>query len=230
MYYWQDCGSVLKENDKFLIQGEKLNWASSPALTANSHESSVIYKFDNMNPESMYEIQAEYYAGDGIKRKQSMTANNYIVHENVEVTDKIYNSGFIEIPKESYINGNLLISINRNGEGSAVVSQLWIRETGSSFSVNYLGDNLPETFHLKQNYPNPFNPTTTIEFHVPSSQNVSLKIFNILGQEVATLVQDYKKAGVHKTNFNGQNFASGVYFYQLKAGNFIKNKKMILIK
>lgn len=230
LYYWMDSGSNIPQDDKFLVQGEKLNWGLNPTLTTNSHETSVNYRFDNLNPQSTYEIQSEYYAGDGIDRIQSMTANGFTVQENIKITDEVINTGFYTIPKESYENGYLIISISREGEGSAVVSQLWLKETGTNLTVKYIDENLPKDFQLSQNYPNPFNPTTTIEFHIPTSQNVSLKIFNILGQKVETLVQDYKKAGVHRINFNAQSLASGVYFYQIKAGHFNKNRKMILLK
>jgi len=92
--------------------------------------------------------------------------------------------------------------------------------------------NQPLSFELKQNYPNPFNPSTTIEFILPNNinENVSLKIFDILGREVATLINRSLKAGYHKINFNADAIPSGVYFYRLKAGPFIDSKKMVLLK
>jgi len=92
-------------------------------------------------------------------------------------------------------------------------------------------------YRLEQNYPNPFNPSTTISFTVPSSteyysvqQNVSLKVYDILGNEVATLVNENKPAGVYNVQFAMNNFPSGVYFYTLKAGSFTETKKMLLMK
>jgi len=86
------------------------------------------------------------------------------------------------------------------------------------------------TFLLYQNYPNPFNPSTRISWQLPISNIATLKIFNILGKEVATLVNEYKPAGKYETEFNAANLPSGVYFYQLKAGEFLQTKKMILLK
>jgi hypothetical protein len=83
---------------------------------------------------------------------------------------------------------------------------------------------------LNQNYPNPFNPTTTISFTIPSTSNVSLKVFNILGKEVATLVNESKSAGNYSINFNASGLSSGVYFYQLTTDNFTSTKKFILMK
>jgi hypothetical protein len=85
-------------------------------------------------------------------------------------------------------------------------------------------------FELSQNYPNPFNPTTTITYSVPQNTFVTLKIYNILGSEVAELVNGQVDAGVHKVNFNAYNLNSGVYFYTIKAGNFSETKKLTLMK
>ncbi|MDP3150787.1 MAG: alpha-amylase family glycosyl hydrolase [Ignavibacteria bacterium] len=85
-------------------------------------------------------------------------------------------------------------------------------------------------FKLQQNYPNPFNPTTTIKFQLPEQEHVSLKIFDMLGREVITLVDDIKSAGIHQVEFNAGGYASGVYFYRVKAGSFIETKKFVLMK
>jgi beta-N-acetylhexosaminidase len=89
---------------------------------------------------------------------------------------------------------------------------------------------IPTGFVLYQNYPNPFNPTTTISFNLPAGSFVSLKVFDALGKIIATLINEDKSAGLHQVNFNGSQLSSGVYYYQLHAGNFIQTKKLILIK
>jgi hypothetical protein len=89
---------------------------------------------------------------------------------------------------------------------------------------------IPKLYSLRQNYPNPFNPSTTIEFTLPTSEFVTLKIFNILGEEVTTLVNDKLQAGVHTYQFEGSNLASGVYMYRIEAGEYNKVMKMILLK
>lgn len=88
----------------------------------------------------------------------------------------------------------------------------------------------PVSFSLSQNYPNPFNPATTINYQVAVKSNVELKIFNLVGAEVATLVNEVKDAGTYQVDFNASELASGVYFYTIKAGNFTDQKKMILLK
>jgi len=87
-------------------------------------------------------------------------------------------------------------------------------------------------FKLFQNYPNPFNPNTTISYQLPISDKVTLKVFDVLGNEVATLVDEYKSAGIYNVQFaiNNEQLSSGLYFYQLRVGNYLETKKMILLK
>lgn len=92
-----------------------------------------------------------------------------------------------------------------------------------------------KTFSLSQNYPNPFNPSTKIEYAISSPQNATLKVYDVLGNEVATLVNEYKSPGTYEVEFpansgNSVNLPSGVYFYQLKAGDFVQTKKMVLLR
>ena len=99
--------------------------------------------------------------------------------------------------------------------------------------VNYvLEENLPVSFELEQNYPNPFNPSTTISWDLPAESIVTLKVFNALGEEVITLVNnESQNAGKHFTSFIvNSSLNSGVYFYSLEAGSFVETKKMVLLK
>ena len=90
---------------------------------------------------------------------------------------------------------------------------------------------LPTEFSLEQNYPNPFNPSTNIQYTISSRQFVTLKIFNSLGEEIETLVNEFQDAGVHSAFYIlNSTLPSGVYYYQLKAGSFVETKKMILLR
>ena len=89
---------------------------------------------------------------------------------------------------------------------------------------------LPSKVSLQQNYPNPFNPSTTIQFGLPNASYVTLKIYNILGQEVATLINEKRDAGQYSVQWNAHGLASGVYFYRLSAGNYIETKKLLLVR
>lgn len=96
--------------------------------------------------------------------------------------------------------------------------------------IKVLSSNVPNAYTLSQNYPNPFNPTTNIEYSIPKSGYVTLKVYNILGQEVTSLYQGYQKAGSYKVDFNASKLSSGVYLYRLEAGNVSITKKLILMK
>jgi hypothetical protein len=91
-------------------------------------------------------------------------------------------------------------------------------------------DELPAEYKLYQNYPNPFNPVTTIKYSVTKTSKISLVVYDILGREIATLVNEEKLSGNYTVQFNASNFSSGVYFYVLRADNFVDSKKLILLK
>ena len=97
-------------------------------------------------------------------------------------------------------------------------------------SVEDETQNLPTEFSLSQNYPNPFNPSTSIKYAVSSRQFVNLKVYDVLGNEIATLVKEELPAREYEVEFDGSGLTSGIYFYQLRAGSFVQTKKMILIK
>ena len=89
---------------------------------------------------------------------------------------------------------------------------------------------LPTTYDLSQNYPNPFNPVTTIKYQIPKDGLVKLLIYDILGREVKTLVNEVKTAGYYDIKFNAGSFSSGVYFYKMVAGDFVSIKKLVVLK
>ena len=96
--------------------------------------------------------------------------------------------------------------------------------------VKYQTNLIPKEYSLQQNYPNPFNSTTAIKYSLPQRSNVTLKVYDILGNELSTLVNEEKEQGVYIINFDANNLASGLYFYRIQAGSFIDTKKMILLK
>jgi hypothetical protein len=96
--------------------------------------------------------------------------------------------------------------------------------------VEEISNNIPNKYDLFQNYPNPFNPTTNIQFSIPERGMVTLKVFNALGQEVTQLINQELAPGLHKVNFDASQLTSGIYFYTLESGNYIKTQKMMLLK
>ncbi len=130
-------------------------------------------------------------------------------------------------------------SMGRLPDGSAtweyfsVPSPGAANSTGTIVGVEENNPSITYKFELKQNYPNPFNPTTTISYSIPTGKinsNVQLKIYDVLGEEIATLVNEKQTAGNYKINFDASNLTSGIYFYKLSVGSFVQTRKMILIK
>ena len=100
----------------------------------------------------------------------------------------------------------------------------------SPTGITPYSNEVPSNYSLSQNYPNPFNPTSNIKFNLPKTEQVSLKIYDILGNEVQNLVDGVQQAGVYNITVDASNLASGIYFYTLRAGSFVETKKMSLIK
>jgi len=109
-------------------------------------------------------------------------------------------------------------------------SNIWYNGSDLVTEINPVSATVPEKFSLSQNYPNPFNPTTNIQFSIIKVQYVTLKVFDILGKEIATLVNEQLKPGTYEVNFNGNKLSSGVYFYKLQSLDFSAVKSMMLIK
>jgi probable HAF family extracellular repeat protein len=129
----------------------------------------------------------------------------------------------LDISSDSqYIVGYGLNGITGQDEG-------YLLAVSGTSSVDESQSN-PGNFVLYQNYPNPFNPSTTIKFQVPNSSFVNLKVFDILGNEVTTLVNEEKATGNYEVNFEAKVLSSGIYFYKLQAGSFVETKKMIMIR
>jgi hypothetical protein len=114
---------------------------------------------------------------------------------------------------------------------AALDEGLWLYsfQTGSSSVAESVSQSKSQ-LRLLPNYPNPFNPSTTISFTLPRTENITLKVYEMLGREVATLVEGREEAGEHSVKWNAESFASGVYFYQIKAGGFVDTKKLLLIR
>ena len=125
------------------------------------------------------------------------------------------------------------VSFTDANNGTAVgESGTIIRTTngGVTFVEEEQIDEVPREFLLSQNYPNPFNPSIKIKFSLAEESYVNLSIFNMLGKNVKELINEMMKSGYYEVELNASDFASGIYFYRIKAGDFISTKKMILMK
>ena len=170
-----------------------------------------------------------------------------------QTATEINNFGF-DVERKSNVKGQTsdewtkLGFVNGNGNSNSTKDYSFVDDKVTAGSYSYrlkqidndgqfeyskvveIGLTAPDKFELSQNYPNPFNPSTTINYNLPEATNVKLIIFNILGQEIKTLVNEFKEAGVHTVNFDASELNSGMYIYKMTAGSFVKTLKMILMK
>ena len=155
----------------------------------------------------------------------------------------------LEVGKPKTVLGAMVLARGTTSNNSVTLGKEYVNEIISSYNKNFADisvsvkrdeDNLPLRFNLSQNYPNPFNPTTTIEYTIlnvetlratSQMQNITLQVYDVLGREVAMLVNEQQSAGKYRINFNASNLPSGVYFYRLQTSTgFLSTKKMLLIK
>ncbi|NOS85301.1 MAG: T9SS type A sorting domain-containing protein, partial [Ignavibacteria bacterium] len=105
-----------------------------------------------------------------------------------------------------------------------------LNPNANQVGITPINSEIPDEYSLSQNYPNPFNPVTNINFQLPRSGSVKLTVFDMLGKEVETLVNENLNAGTYNADWNASNHSSGVYFYKIQAGDFSEIKKMVLVK
>jgi len=129
------------------------------------------------------------------------------------------------------LNGNIYVNIHTSAYSGGELRGQVLQGIGSVvIGIEDEQRLMPNSFSLKQNYPNPFNPRTMIEYTLPKSEKVLLTVYNLLGEEVTRLIDKRIAAGVHQVTWDALNVASGIYFYRLKAGDFIQTRKMVVLK
>lgn len=147
--------------------------------------------------------------------------------QSIEVSDASNDVTGLQKPEVGDIDGSTPVFAFVGGNYTNVYfdNYSWIPT-----DVNETQGNFPVEYILEQNYPNPFNPSTLIRFSIPENSFVSLKVYNVLGKEVSSIISEEMSAGNYEVNFNASNLSSGVYFYKLETENFVKTNKMILMK
>ncbi|MBK7631420.1 MAG: endonuclease [Ignavibacteriales bacterium] len=150
-----------------------------------------------------------------------------IAANNISIEPYSYSKVSLQFNPDSIRNYNAQLNVFSN----AGMKSIALIGFGKDNAVDVKDEiSSPLVFSLEQNYPNPFNPSTIIGYQLPSNDNVSLIIYDVLGNEVATPVNEYKTAGNYEINFNASSLSSGIYFYQLRLGNYLETKKMMFLK
>jgi hypothetical protein len=187
---------------------------------------SLMKQFTVFNPHNAAVTINEFYCSDSL----------FTTNIKVPVTIKPNDSLVVPVTFKPVLNGSFKVSFNvrnigqYNGAQQMIARQVILSATSNDIASVNSGTNTVEQFVLSQNYPNPFNPSTIIHYEIPDDGPVALIIFDGLGKEVKTLVNQYQSKGRYDINFNAINLPSGIYFYQLKANSFISTKKMLLLK
>jgi len=205
----------------WLSNDDGLNWEyRGNGLPPDPYNSSIIRVNGKL-------ISSVKFGGSGIYRSSD---------EGMNWEDWSDGLSFLSSIEKLIVFHNQIIAATSNG--------LWSRDTsGTITETSFIGNSLPENFILYQNYPNPFNPTTKIKFTIPTPPSssplakgrtevgfVNLIVYDVLGNEVATLVDEEKTTGTYEIEFSAYDMPGGVYLYKLQAGNFVEIKKMILLK
>ena len=172
------------------------------------------------NPSALLAYGSNLFAGTGLARTYLSTDAGL---SWTDISSGLLKPG-IGIRCMLAANGYLWAATTSSGVWKRKLSEVIVAVGGG------VGDGIPDCPALFQNYPNPFNPNTTIRYGLPQKSRVTLSVFNMLGQEVAALVPGEDEAGFHETTFDASGLPSGVYFYRLRAGGFVKTRMMLILK
>ncbi|MBC8484728.1 MAG: SBBP repeat-containing protein [Bacteroidetes bacterium] len=212
-------------NNNILVTGE----TKSSNFPIHNPGGGVYYQSTNAGYQDIFILKfnssgvrhwATYYGGEGSDLGWSINTdgNNYILvtGETISYNFPVFDPGggayFQSTP--GYLSDVFILGFTPSGV----------------IGINAISTNVPDNYALYQNYPNPFNPTTNVKFDIPKSSHTKLIIYDILGKEVTTLVNEKLGAGNYEVDWNGSGYTSGVYFYKLEVGDFVNVKKMLLIK
>lgn len=217
----------LSDNDTLLIG------ANGKYTTVDSKFQPLKYHVDLINASTM-EIHRELFR-DTINIEDSVGIEflrGYIINNISGGTGQFYVQLFIDTTDAE--DGEYMMAgayaDDTPPEGDAPMNyktKIFFENSSNSLSS---GNQIPKNYELAQNYPNPFNPVTKISFALPKQGFVNVKIYDITGREIKTLVNEVKQAGYYTVDFNGSHLSSGVYFYRIQSGDFVQTKRMVLLK
>jgi hypothetical protein len=211
-----------------------IDWANANTFNPTSSLSNIDATVDRIsNTPNPYSISGKVlFNGQGLDNatiyaKIGNSYKNYGISNgdgNYIVTKLPSGTYTLLVYRMGYATQTLYVTINNSSIQNFNINM------SNLLANNNNNNNIPEKFELFQNYPNPFNPATSISFNIPVAGNVKLTVYDLLGRQVAVLVNEKLNAGTFDVNWNADNFSSGVYFYSIEAGNFTETKKMLLIK
>ena len=244
-------------SDNKITFENKKNWDSGTSSWKNKERTTYTYSGSG---KLLHQLEETFNSGSWEKDNEYIYAYNgndhlvsYIENDKDKYTYRYNSLGncnggsheswltnhWVSTDAPGYMFLPWLFTLDNNAEYSVLMELKWYSSLfpGYEFSVYYKGitdvkekKTTPQTFELKQNYPNPFNPSTKISYTLPQSSNVTLKVYDILGNEISTLVNNKQSAGTYELNFDASNLTSGIYFYQIQAGEFTQVHKMLLLK
>jgi hypothetical protein len=199
------------------------DWLKGWANAAWMNGSLYTYTYDT-NGNLLNEL-VQYWL-NGLWTNFNQFAFTYDAHGNELTGNNTSWSGSVWMPTDD----NFVLAVNGSTydfTGYRIIVS-WIPVNTADVPTN--GKSMVKGYSLSQNYPNPFNPSTTIGYQLPTQVHVTLKVFDVLGREIATLVNGVEQPGYKSVNFNANNLASGVYYYRLQAGNYIETRKLLLLR
>jgi len=227
---------VKTPDGNFVMSGYSQNFSTQEEYT-------LILKFDSEG-EIVWEQRFEFTGSKLVATSDSgivfYNNNTY----NVQLT-KLKNENNILWSREFTVTGSSEIrftGIAETNDGGLIITgsvdfpneepKIFLLKTNSEglLTIINIENTFPNSFVLSQNYPNPFNPSTKISYSVPKSSLVTIKVYDVLGKKITTLLNEEKSVGNYEVEFNGRNLSSGVYFYKMQAGDFVETKKLILMK
>ena len=222
-YYFLDAGATHLETD--LSGNVWMAWVrmqfDSSGLLKYDGEDWVFYNQSNSDlPASLIKnlvvdsLDVLWMSGSGLIRYDGTNFTHFTPQNSELYSTDIRAIQVDEHNNKWIIHGHAISVFNEDGVTSIIEE----------------GQQLPDAFKLEQNYPNPFNPTTSLQYTVGSLQFVTLKVYDVLGKEIATLISEEKPAGEYGVEFNGTNLPSGIYFYRIQAGSYSETRKMVLLR
>ncbi len=241
------------------VDGQTINFIEIPDTldvnNLNSINQCLITETITLSDNSSFLYSVQYGLNDSVSAVQAITGDRFInfkvlliddvtgqtIGEYDDVTytqNNLYQNNNISYQVNTQGIGNrtarLKLVLDNNFESEYSLSRIFANESvlGKTTikQISYSGGEVIKSYELSQNYPNPFNPTTTIKFQIPKAGNVTLKIYDILGNEITTLVDEFKEVGKFEVNFNASSLASGVYIYRLNVNDYVNVNKMVLLK